>query len=261
MDLELGYKDPKHYKVCLGKDHSQLLWDKKSHPNCPKCRKLWNCLDYYVLGLNFGQWFITEDHCEQLLANWEERDEWLNKPPNYEYLFQSELWHGQRFQDLSYFWDPEEESLLPEKCLQCQHIIPADVIAKTMDTFHHQVQIRCPHCKAKQFVVPCYMRGDPRNQAIIIHEDGWNPHSTSSRFSRAAITITNTSMSKLNRSHSNNAKVYSFQYTNFRKTPHTNTMPSLSLLLLRLKICTLMVKRSFSRQLLRVTLQVMTSPH
>jgi len=36
---KMGYKDPKHYKVCLGTDHSQLLWDKKSHPNCSKCHK------------------------------------------------------------------------------------------------------------------------------------------------------------------------------------------------------------------------------
>ena len=54
------------------------------------------------------------------------------------------------------------------------------------------------------------MRGDPRNQAIIIREDGWNPHSTSSSYSIAAIRFTNATMSKLNRSHSSNAKVYSF---------------------------------------------------
>ena len=54
------------------------------------------------------------------------------------------------------------------------------------------------------------MQGDPRNQAILIHEDGWAPHSTSSKHSIAAITITKACMSKLDRSRNKNAQVYSF---------------------------------------------------
>ena len=149
-------KIPNITKLCLGLDHSQLLAD------------------------NFGQWFLTKDYCGKLHAHWKEKDEWLNKPLNFEHPSQSELRHGQSFRELSYFWDPEVKSLLPEKCLQCQYIVPADVIAQTMNAFQNQIQVNCPHCKANQFVVPRYMRGDARNQAITIHEDGWNPHSTSS---------------------------------------------------------------------------------
>ena len=50
-------------------------------------------------------------------------------------------------------------------------------------------------------------RGDLRNQAIIIHEDGWNPNSTSAQHS---ISITHACMKKANHSSGSNARVYSF---------------------------------------------------
>ena len=52
-----GYAGPTHYKVCSKKDHSFLLKDKVTHPSCPVCGALWeNCIDYYVVGLNFQVW-------------------------------------------------------------------------------------------------------------------------------------------------------------------------------------------------------------
>ena len=54
------------------------------------------------------------------------------------------------------------------------------------------------------------MKGDPRNQAIIVHEDGWAPHSTSSAHSVAAITISTACATKLHRSSESSSRVYSF---------------------------------------------------
>ena len=54
------------------------------------------------------------------------------------------------------------------------------------------------------------MKGDPRNQAVIIHEDGWAPHNTSAQHSVAAITITHACMTKVERANSKHAKVFSF---------------------------------------------------
>ena len=54
------------------------------------------------------------------------------------------------------------------------------------------------------------MRGDPRNQAVIIHEDGWAPHNTSAQHSVAAITITHACMTKVERANSKHANLYSF---------------------------------------------------
>ena len=206
---KLGYCDPLHHKVCVGDNHSVLL--KKAMDKCPVCnRARESCIDYYVLGLNFHDWFITEDRCTRLLTHWNEHSEWLNKP-NEDIHQRIELWHGERFRELSYFWDPTVSTLLPEMCPSCNSIIPATTISSG-EPLERSAQFRivCPTCISECHVVPRYMNGDPRNQAIIFHIDGWNPHSTSSKHSIAAITVSSACMSKLDRCANKNARVFSF---------------------------------------------------
>ena len=89
---ELGYKNPKHYKVCLGHNHSELLHDQAD--GCSVCHKPRNaCIDYYVLGLHFEDWFCTLERCNQLMCHWENRDEWLERDLNSEPRLTA-LWHG-----------------------------------------------------------------------------------------------------------------------------------------------------------------------
>lgn len=205
----LGYCNPQHYKVCASQDHSFLLTDKATYPKCPKCDKPWcECIDYYCLGLNFRDWFLTEEYCQQLMAHWRDRDEWLSGTAEHTHVAQTELWHGDRFKELSWFWNPEKEYTLPELCPHCNAIIPSAVVEEASTST--PTVLKCKRCN-KEFV--CYqrtVRGDPRNQAIVIHEDGWCSFSTSSKSSIAAITITHGCMSKADRSESDNARVYSF---------------------------------------------------
>ena len=70
--------------------------------------------------------------------------------------------------------------------------------------------LQCKNRHSSLSFVPMYILGDPRNQAILIHEDGWGAHSTSSEHSTAAITVIHGCMNKLNRCDGANAKVYSF---------------------------------------------------
>ena len=209
---ELGYRNPRHFKVCAAKGHSVLLKNKKDHPSCPFCGTLWeNCIDYFVLGLHFNDWFLTEDACNKSMCHWDERDTWLNKPLDYQPATKSELWHGQRFRELSYFWDPFAETLLPEKCPECSSVITEETIANG-EINHDSLsrKVTCKVCSTALFITPRVMKGDPRNQAIILHYDGWAPHSTSSAHSIAAITVTRACMNKLNRSEARNARVISF---------------------------------------------------
>ena len=62
--------------------------------------------------------------------------------------------------------------------------------------YFNQVSVKCPHCKKMFLTCPCEMKCDPRNQVILIHIDGWNPHSTSAKHSIAAITISHGTMQK-----------------------------------------------------------------
>ena len=201
----LGYTRPTHYKVCASQDHSFLLLDPETHPACPTCSKpRGECIDYYCLGLNFREWFLTVDECDKLICHWIERADWFNVSSSNHAAPQTELWHGKRFQELSWFWDPTCEYTLPEFCPHCNRVVPASVITET------NFSVECPHCNSSFHSHPRKAHGDPRNQAIIIHEDGWCPFSTSSSNSIAAITITNACMSKLDRADAQNARLYSF---------------------------------------------------
>ena len=76
--------------------------------SCRICSKPVECLNY-VLGLNFKDWFLTNEQCERLMAHWNECDSWLDKYPTYEHSGMTKLWHGKRFRELSWFWNPQKE--------------------------------------------------------------------------------------------------------------------------------------------------------
>lgn len=136
------------------------------------------------------------------------KDEWLSTTSK-SVIF-AELWHGKRWQNLSYFWDPSVETLLPEKCANCKFIIPKETLEQQMTgSGSVQMNIMCSTCKTSHLYVPRY-NGDPRNQAIIIHEDVWASHSTSSKHSVAVITISKACMTKLERAANKHAQVFSF---------------------------------------------------
>ena len=212
----LGYENPQHFKVCVSASHSELLKSKVVSPCCRKCKRSWDaCIDYYCLGLNFKDWFLTLADCERLMSHWLDRDSWFNIPVHSTLANQTEVWHGSRFRELSYFWDNAKKSLLPEKCSACSQIISSETIANNLSqpflsVDMAQISVPCPHCESQCLIVPRYMFGDPRNQVVLIHEDGWNPHIHWGQHSISTITITHGCMSKLERSDANQARVYSF---------------------------------------------------
>ena len=59
--------------------------------------------DYYCLGLNFQDWFATEEQCRNLMSHWDALQEWFDKSNGFEPDLLSKLWHGQRFRELSSF--------------------------------------------------------------------------------------------------------------------------------------------------------------
>ena len=143
------------------------------------------------------------------MGHWNDKDDWFNRPLSYRHPSSSELWHGERYRQLSWFWDPDQEFLLPERCPNCFKIVPeCDLKASAIN--REISDVRCPHCSEHFTCLLQYTHGDPRNQSVIIHEDGWSPHSTSARHSIAAITVTHGCMIKGARSDTNNARVYSF---------------------------------------------------
>ena len=200
----LGYTNPKHYKVCVGTNHSLLL-DEKAEC-CPVCLKDRSLCIIMSSDCIFTTGFAQMNAVNSCYIIGKIRVFNTScKPAKF-----SELWHGERWHDLCYFWDLSIETLLPEKCSNCKCIISKQTLEQQIsDPNSAQMSITCSVCKISHLYVPRHMKGDPRNQAVIIHEDGWAYHSTSSKNS-VAIAISKACMTKLGRTANKHAQVYSF---------------------------------------------------
>ena len=68
----------------------------------------------------------------------------------------------------------QHEFLLPTRCPHCANIVSTDELenACVTDSGHDCVSVCCPHCLSRFVSSLQYTHGDPRNQAIIVHEDG-----------------------------------------------------------------------------------------
>lgn len=204
----LGYKDPRHYKICCAEDHIHLL---DYETPCPECDKDWSrCTDYYVLGLHLEDIFLDPVTTNAHLAHWRENCEWFGgKQDDVNY---KEIWHGQRFADLSYFWDADCETLLPTSCHNCGNILTAEEIgnASPPGSFSTDpVELRCSECMLTFIHTPQFMQGNPLNQAFIFHEDGFNAFVKKCR-GMATIQLCSACTYKDERSKGKYLSVYSF---------------------------------------------------
>ena len=205
---KLGYEDPRHYKICCSDNHIHLL---DYQTPCPECDKEWSsCTDYYVLGIHLEDIFLDPATTKAHLAHWEERNEWLGgKPDNVNF---KEIWHGQRFADLSYFWDPDTESLLPTSCRNCGNILTTSEICNAAlpgSSSRDPVQLKCSECMLSFIHTPQFMKGNPLNQAFIFHEDGFNAFVKKCR-GMATIQLCSACTHKDERSRGKYLSVYSF---------------------------------------------------
>lgn len=134
------------------------------------------------------------------------------------WLPRKEIWDGNRFSELSWFWNPEKEWLLPVKCPQCSSVITVAEISTQLAIESHmnnqvkaiyknsfipivlypavllclkfclqeenvQGEISCTECHIVFYHTPQYARGDPRNVALIGHWDGFRPFRSTGRHS------------------------------------------------------------------------------
>ena len=94
---------------------------------CPHCGKK-GYIKYYYLGLHSKakNWFQNEAMCKQMLSHWEEREHWLGKTSSWP--VKKEIWDGQRWVNLQWFWDPNQTWILPTRCVNCKGIISAEIL-------------------------------------------------------------------------------------------------------------------------------------
>ena len=158
------------------------------------------------------RWLGDKYTIQNNMAHWEDRDNWFNKDTPE--CPRKELWHGQRFLQLSYFFDQNKESPLPVICKHCNSIVSVSDIATRrtelgIDNVYESFEYTCCTCYSVFELWPKFMRGCPLNQAYLFHEDGFNAFTRRSR-SIATIQISNACSHKQSWSTQNNFHVYSF---------------------------------------------------
>ena len=155
---------------------------------CKYCQKP-GLIQYHYLPLchKVQRWCSSAEYCEKMTAHWLQKDRWMYST---ECDTMYEIWDGEWFAELSWFWDPERRWLLPVRCDFCKNVVSADTINSAIDRAAApapppppEVTIICPHCFTKFQHLPQYTIGDPRNLALLGHWDGWQPFSTSNKHS------------------------------------------------------------------------------
>jgi len=109
------------------------------------------------------------------LDHWREHARWFRQAQKPEKL--DEQWDGSRWRELSHFWDPAVSSLLPWQCLHCG-LYNAPL---TREQVPYVERVNCSHCARRPARTESLLReafGDPRNLALLIHWDGWQPFGT-----------------------------------------------------------------------------------
>lgn len=193
---EAGYKEPTTYYVCLDESHPNL-WDSMNSPNdvCKYCRKP-GTIQYHYLCLKdkVKRWCSSKEFCSKMTDHWNNKEKWLHSTSTSiedDDKIYKELWDGERFTELKWFWDPQEEWMLPTYCPICNNVVSSDMIncAQRMESaavgavVSPSLSIECPHCFSLFKHTPRYARGDPRNIALIGHWDGFQPFTTSPKHS------------------------------------------------------------------------------
>lgn len=181
--VNVGYKDAKEYFICLSEDH-HCQWDllEKKSDECQYCGQT-GTIPYYYLGLEtkVKQWVSDPDMCNKMTAHWREKEHWLQTTEGWH--TKTELWDGDRFAELSWFWDPESTWSLPVRCKTqgCRNIISSDVVDSLPEVRNGIKEVTCDQCHHSFSFQVKSAQGDPRNIALLGHWDGFQPFGSSNR--------------------------------------------------------------------------------
>ena len=195
-----GYEDACEYYICFcnfektikrnGKEtkttHYTGNWDlmKNKNDQCKYCGSE-GYIHYFYLGINTKVkcWFKSTTMCNKILSAWKERQHWLHGEDRRS--VRKELWDGERWHELRWFWDPKDKWMLPVFCSNCKEVISVGHIQKCPKDRTDYYLIDCPNCMHSSKHSPQFTYGSPLNLALLGHWDGWQPFGTSYRGSGA----------------------------------------------------------------------------
>lgn len=181
--MDVGYKDAKEFFICLSEDHPSK-WDllEKRSDECQYCGQK-GTIPYYYLGLEtkVKQWVSDPEMCNKMTQQWKEKEHWLQRTEGWH--SKTELWDGDRFAELSWFWDPASTWTLPVRCTTqgCRNIISSEVVDSLPEVRSGIKEVTCDECHHLFSFQVKSAQGDPRNIALLGHRDGFQPFGSSNR--------------------------------------------------------------------------------
>lgn len=166
---DVGYTDAKEYFICLNDAHP-CHWDilENSNTECRHCGEK-ATIPYYNLGLEtkVRLWISDWSMCKRMTAHWREKEHWFRRDEGWH--TKKELWDGDRFCAISWFFDPECRWCLPVRCVVegCNNIISGEIVESLPELPDGTKEITCDECHHSFTFAPTYTTGDPRNIALI----------------------------------------------------------------------------------------------
>ena len=167
---DVGYTDAKEYFICLNDAHP-CHWDilESSNAECRHCGEK-GTIPYYYLGLEtkVRLWISDWSMCKRMTAHWREKEHWFRRDEGWH--TKKELWDGERFCAISWFFDPESHWCLPVRCVVegCSNIISGETVESLPELPDGTKEVTCDECHQSFTFAPSYATGDPRNIAFII---------------------------------------------------------------------------------------------
>ena len=144
---DFGYKEPLTYYICLNESHP-YLWSimHNSTELCKHCHQPGSIEFHYLpLADKVKRWCSIPEFCHKISAHWQQKQKWLHGHMPDIHSFR-EIWDGERFSELSWFWDPDQEWMLPVRCGICSKIISAQELMQQNIAPLETKSVLCPHC-------------------------------------------------------------------------------------------------------------------
>lgn len=116
--------------VCYDQSHANEWSLLRDGTVCAICNGMGTVPVYYLsIRDKIKQWCSSETMCKKMLAHWDDRNSWMPSPSFRPPVFLKELWHGSRFRELSWFWDPSSRCVsYPVNCATACRYTYSDVM-------------------------------------------------------------------------------------------------------------------------------------
>ena len=166
---DVGYSDAKEYFICLNSSHP-CHWDilESSNDECRHCSEK-GTIPYYYLGLEtkVKLWVSDWSMCQRITAHWREKEHWLRRDEGWP--IKRDVWDGDRFCQISWFFDPDSHWCLPVRCKMegCSNIISGETAESLPELPDGTKEVVCDECHHSFSFTPSYASGDPRNIALM----------------------------------------------------------------------------------------------